>query len=460
MGKSCLSPGLWYAMLMYFLAQVTPRLPTAPRAAAVSLLFTALLALLAGGVARAAPPQSSDLAKAPATSASPPQPAQPKPDELLLGMSTALSGPAAQLGESVRLGVQAGLERENRRGGIHGRKLRLVVLDDGYEPMRTGPNMRRLIVNEGVLAVVANVGTPTAVVAVPIAQELRTPLVGAYSGAGVLRRTPPERYVINYRASYSEEIGAMVDGLLDHGGYKPEEIAFFTQRDAYGDSGYLAGIAALKRHGLKSERPVLHLRYERNTLAVERAVADMLLADPQPRAVIMVGSYAPTAKFMRLVHEQGLRPQFLSVSFVGSEQLAQELAAQEQAQGKADGERIGEGLIVTQVVPCRVGGAPIVAEYLADLRMVRPVGAPVVFSHSGLEGYVVARMLTKALTAMPDPPGREALVTALEGLGSFDLGLDAPLRLGPDAHQASHTVWASVLRGGEFQPLRWEDMRR
>lgn len=71
-----------------------------------------------------------------------------------LGMSTVLSGPAAELGREMQLGVQTGLDRENRAGGVHGLKLRLETLDDGYEPSRTAPNMRQLIENDQVLAII------------------------------------------------------------------------------------------------------------------------------------------------------------------------------------------------------------------------------------------------------------------------------------------------------------------
>jgi len=199
-------------------------------------------------------------------------------DEIVLGMSTALSGPAADLGLDMRQGVLAGMERANRAGGVHGRHLRLIALDDGYEPARAAPNMRQLIEKDNVLAVIGNVGTPTAIAAIPIANEDRTLLYAAFTGAGVLRKDPPDRYVINFRASYAEETAAMIDALIDGAGLKIEDIAFFTQRDAYGDAGYSGGIAALRRHGLRDENAVVHVRYERNTVAVENALASLLYA--------------------------------------------------------------------------------------------------------------------------------------------------------------------------------------
>lgn len=363
--------------------------------------------------------------------------------DIVLGMSTALSGPAAELGKNGRDGVLLGLERANQHRQGRGR-LRLVVLDDGYEPSRTVPNMRRLIEEEKALAVIGNVGTPTAVVAMPIAAEHKTLFFAPLTGAGILRQTPPERYIINVRASYAEETEAMVAALVEKVGLRAEEIAFFTQRDSYGDAGYLGGLKALRSHGLISEHAILHVRYERNTLNVENALADLLLAEPLPKAVIMVGAYAPCAKFIRLAGKSGLQALYLSVSFVGSEALAREL-------GKDNG-----GVVVTQVVPHPSDiSLPIVREYREDLRRLSPGTQP---TFNGLEGYVAARILTAALNRLPGGADRESIIDALESLGTFDLGLGKPLRLSSDQHQASRSVWPTVLVNGQIVPFRWEDI--
>src|SRR5262245_58296588 len=109
---------------------------------------------------------------------------QPAPQgEIVVGMSTVLSGPASALGTDMRAGVEAALTEANKAGGVHGRSVRLVALDDGYEPSRTAPNMLRLIDTEKAVAIVGNVGTPTAVAALPIAVQSGTPFVGAFTGA-------------------------------------------------------------------------------------------------------------------------------------------------------------------------------------------------------------------------------------------------------------------------------------
>ena len=364
--------------------------------------------------------------------------------EILLGMSTALSGPTAHLGENVQQGVQAGLKRVNRLGGINGGKLRLLTLDDGYEPTRTAPNMRQLIQKEKVLAVIGNVGTPTAIAAVPIANQQKTLMFAPFTGAGLLRKSPPDRYVINYRASYAEETAAMIDALITIAKVKPTEIAFFTQRDTYGDAGYIGGITALKRHGLKDEGSVMHVRYERNTLAVENALANVLFLRSPPRAIIMVGAYAPCAKFIKLAHEAELNALYLNVSFVGSTPLARTL-----------GKKV-QNVIVTQVVPHPIESSlPIVRDYRADLKAIGSSNVP---TFGSLEGYIAARIFIYALKHMKGQPTRESIVDALEGLGNFDIGLGEPLNLSPKDHQASHRVWPTILRDGVFVPFKWADL--
>lgn len=374
----------------------------------------------------------------------PPEGLTAAPAPLAFGMSTVLTGPAADLGLEMRRGVLACFERVNRAGGIAGRRLELVALDDGYEPERTAPNMRRLIDQSNVLAAVGNVGTPTAIAAIPICIEERVLLFAPFTGAGVLRRSPPDRYVINFRASYAEETAAMIDALLGPAGLAPEDVAFFTQRDAYGDAGYAGGLAALRRHEPVDELAILHVHYERNSEIVEGALAELLVAKRPPRAVVMVGAYAPCAKFIRLARDAGLRSLFLNVSFVGSSSLAQLLPPGT------------PGVIVTQVVPDpERQDLPLVAEYRADLEQFAAGAEP---NFGSLEGYAAARVLCRAVAAAGEAPTRDGLVTALESLGTFDLGLGLPLELSPERHQASDAVWPTVFRDGRFVSFDFADL--
>src|SRR5262245_44818336 len=121
-------------------------------------------------------------------------------NEIRLGISAAFTGSAKELGNQMKLGIQTAFNLINDAGGIHGRQLRLVAADDGYEPTRTAETMKELYEKEQVFGIVGNVGTPTAVVGLPYALERKMLFFGAFTGAGLLGRDPPDRYVFNYRA--------------------------------------------------------------------------------------------------------------------------------------------------------------------------------------------------------------------------------------------------------------------
>jgi branched-chain amino acid transport system substrate-binding protein len=385
------------------------------------------LALFAAGVLGVLPAQAQDQE---VDSAAP----------IKLGMSTALTGPARDLGLNMKTGVDAAIAEINANGGLQGRMLELIALDDGYEPDRTAPNMHQLITEDQVLAVVGNVGTPTAVAAVPIANELKVPFYGAYTGAGVLRKAPPDRYVINYRASYGQETAAMVNALIEHAGLRPEEIAFFTQQDAYGDAGYEGGMIALRAQGLTDDSSVAHGRYRRNTIAIENALADIMQAPVECKAVIMVGAYAPCAEFIRLATEVGVDALFLNVSFVGAVPLADAI------------EGVDARVIVTQVVPPPSSDLGIVDQFRSALLTFDPHASP---THGALEGYLAMQILRTALSEIDGEISRESAINALEDLGEFELDAGIPLSLSPTDHQASDHVWATMIQEGQVVPLDW-----
>jgi Periplasmic binding protein len=193
--------------------------------------------------------------------------------EIRLGISAPFTGSAKELGIQMKLGIETAFNLINESGGIHGRQLRLVVADDGYEPMRTAETMKELYEKQQVFGFIGNVGTPTAVVALPFALERRTLFFGAFTGAGLLRRDPPDRYVFNYRASYAEETDAVVRYLVKMRGLRPEQIAVFAQQDAYGDSGFAGVAKAMRALRGGNEGTILRLDYQRNTLDVDDAVA-------------------------------------------------------------------------------------------------------------------------------------------------------------------------------------------
>jgi ABC-type branched-subunit amino acid transport system substrate-binding protein len=359
--------------------------------------------------------------------------------DIKVGMSGPLTGPLSEMGLSMQTGINAYFSRLNKQGGIKGQQIELLAIDDFYEPDQAAANMRQLINEHAVVAVLGSVGTPTAVVTVPIAEQLQVALVGAFSGGDVLRSNPPSRYIVNYRPGYKQEVEMLIDGVLS-AGIRPDQIAFFTQQDSYGNAVYHAAATALQARGFYQVDYLTHAYYSRNTLNVESAVATILKANIPPKVILMGGSYAPSAKFIKLLYEDRPDLWFINVSFVGSHVLEQSL----------DG--INANVIVSQVVPEVDADLPLVREFRAALKEYDSAIQPNTVS---LEGYIVARILVEALQTMDGTISREALIDALHGLVDLDIGLGSNINLDENQQHGSHMLWLSRLENGVFHSFEW-----
>ena len=362
--------------------------------------------------------------------------------EIVFGMSAPFSGPAKELGRAMKTGIDLAFAAANEAGGVNGRKLRLVALDDGYEPEQTRSVMKDLAEARGVFGFIGNVGTPTAEVSVPYTLEKKMLFFGPFTGAGLLRREPPDRYVFNYRASYAEETAATVKYLVEVRRIPPDEIAVFAQQDGYGDAGF-NGVAKMLRKYQRDPARAVRVGYKRNTADVDEAVEALLRTRRRVRAVVMVATYKAAAKFIDKMKVERPDLLFTNVSFVGSQALADELMSY--------GGRVAEGVMVTQVVPLPQSKSTAVLRYQELLPKYSLGEKPDFVS---LEGYLAANLLIEGLKKAGRDFTTESLVDTLEGLRGVDLGVGAAMSFGMSEHQASHKVWGTVLdAAGNFQPV-------
>ena len=346
-------------------------------------------------------------------------------DTITIGQSAALSGPAEALGKEMKSGAEAYFDAVNASGGVNGRKIKMVSLDDGYEPDRAAANTKKLIADEKVLALFGYVGTPTSNAALPIFTEAKVPFVGAFTGAQSLRE-PFNRYVFNVRASYFDETEAIIQHLV-LGGAK--RIAVFYQNDAYGKAG-LAGVErAMKKRNLAISSTAT---VERNTVDVAKAVQTM--SKDNPAAIVMISAYKSCAAFIKAMQRAGAFPQFWNVSFVGSKALAGEMGED------------GRGVQISQVVPFPFSDLnPVVREYQ------KRIGGADKVSFTSLEGYLAARVLVEGLKRAGKKPTRETLVDGLASIGKLDLG-GFTVNYTPTNHNGSSFVDLTIIaRGGTFK---------
>jgi len=267
---------------------------------------------------------------------------------------------------------------------------------------------------------------------------------GAFTGAGLLRNDPPDRYVFNYRASYAEETAAVVNYLVKVRQLLPEQIAVFAQQDAYGDAGFAGVEKAIRSLRGGNASPILRLNYQRNTVDVDDAVAQLRQKRSFPiKAVIMVPTYRAAAKFIEKTRDLYPDMIYTSVSFVGSTALAEELMLL--------GKRYATGVIVTQVVPAVDGHSSLVLDYKFALTKYFPGQES---DYVSLEGYVDANVLIAALQRNGPQLDTESLVRTLENLRDLDIGLGTAVTFSRSDHQGVHKVWGTQLdETGHYQPI-------
>ena len=303
--------------------------------------------------------------------------------------------------------------------------------DDAYEPEAAIKNTQELIKQEGVFALIGAVGTPTSRSATPVAAESGVPYVAPFTGAAFLR-DPAWDNIINLRASYYQETEEMVARLTEDLGI--ERIAVMYQDDSYGRAGYRGVRGALDRRSMDLAAIGV---YPRNTTAVKAALLDLRQGNPE--AVIIIGAYKPVAALIAWARHTGLTPVFLTVSFVGSNALAQEL-------GPA-----GAGVLVTQVVPFPTDGSlPIVAAYHRALAAYETDAVPGFVS---LEGYLAGRLAIASLERCGREVSRTCFLESLQRTDVVDIdGFE--LRYGAEDNQGSDAVFLTVIGpDGQYRPI-------
>lgn len=348
-------------------------------------------------------------------------------NSILIGSCSPLDGPARVLGNQTVLGATAYLHAINDEGGIFGRKVQLLAFDDGYDPDKAPACFKRMA-KEGVFSLGFFVGTPTAKVYLPMAQDEKIPVVGLFTGAQMLYE-PLKHYIINVRASYYDETREQVDKLWD---VNIRKIAVIYQDDAFGKA-VLDGVKlALQKH---NANPSALGTFARNTLDVDAGIRDVMATHPQ--AVVVVGPYAPVATIVKKAHAAGWRPQFLTVSFVGTEEFIKEAGPD------------AEGTIITQVVPpYDRTDYPTVALYRKSLEKYYPATPA---SFVSFEGFVDAMVVVEGLKRAGKDVTREKFITAIESIHEMNVGLGPRLVLnyGASDHKGFDSVYPTVVRNGE-----------
>jgi ABC-type branched-subunit amino acid transport system substrate-binding protein len=350
--------------------------------------------------------------------------AQPK-GPFVVGQSAALTGSQAEFGKEIRDGALAAFERINQNGGVHGRRIELVTIDDGGKDAKAKENAARLVAEHRVLALLGFISRPSSVAGAKVASEAKVPFIGPFSGTPALYRHDP--YVFTIRASYDDELAAMVRQLVMNG-YK--RIGFAYLNDARQVNVPLVE-KLLAEHGLK---PAVLIGLDRTS--GEAAAQAKELASANPDALLALANNLPLTGLTKEARKLGNATPFWIVSFVDGKKMVQDLGP------------LAHGQVFAQIVPMPTKrGLRIVKEYQRDYAAKFP-GSPVSFT--SIEGYIAARTLAEGLRRAGPNATRETLARALETLNDFDLG-DYFINFSPKNHNGSRFVDLTVVtKNGQF----------
>jgi ABC-type branched-subunit amino acid transport system substrate-binding protein len=344
-----------------------------------------------------------------------------------IGQSVGLTGPLGELGKAIHLGASIAFDEANAQGGVHGRRIELVVKDDGYTVARSLDNTRAFLADPAMFALFTPMGTPNVEAVLPLIRDTDVPCFAPLTG-GLVARPADMRNVMNVRPSYPEEAERLVEHLATVG---IRRIAIAYQSNGFGKEVLNGAVAAAKNHGVQlvATAPIAN-----DAADADAAVKTIVAAAPD--AVLLGLAGKPTIAFVKGIRAANKGIPLYALSVMGSASTLAALGTD------------GYGIAVTQVVP--LPSNPVVPVVRDFLRGLRSSGSALEPSHLALEGYINGRVFVEALRRSGRNLTRKAFIDSVWSLkrldlGGFNVSFDRPGR------NASHFVELTMIsHAGRF----------
>jgi ABC-type branched-subunit amino acid transport system substrate-binding protein len=339
-------------------------------------------------------------------------------DKIVIGQSAPLTGSNAELGKDIRDGALAYFRKVNEAGGVHGRPIELVTIDDKNDRKTAGANAVKLVNQDNVIALFGFASTTLSLDAMPVVKEKRVPFFAPFTGADAIYHQNP--YVFAMRASYADELGKVLEHWGDLG---LTRVTVIHYDDQIGNENYATVERIMKAAGKK---PV-GVKLKRNADVTGAQIEAIIKSDPE--IVVGTTSYDSTAQALKMLHASKHPYNMTTLSFVGPSQLAKMAGAD------------AAGVSVSGVVPPPTKLlVPVVKECGA---VVRAAGLPEL-NYTNLESCIAAKVLVEAIRRAGRDVSRESLYKALATLSGYDAG-GYVVSFGPDVRHGSHYVELAVI---------------
>ncbi len=335
-----------------------------------------------------------------------------------IGQTAGLTGIVAAPVKEMNEGALAYFHMVNKQGGVHGRKIELITLDDKFDPALTKANAENLIKKERLFSLFQGRGTPHNQGILPILAENKIPLLGPATGASVFHM-PLHPWLFNVRANYHVEIDAIIRHLNLTG---LKRISLLHVDDAFGRDGLAGFEQAMSSTGLT---PVSITTFARVDPDNDAAAKEIIKHDPA--AVIILSSSKNTVGVIKAIRKHGGFMQLITLSNNSSEFFINDLGPD------------GAGVIVSQVTPAQSNATPLGQEFL---KAAKETNATI--SYAAMEGFLNAKVLVEGLKRAGRDLTREKFVKALESIKNMDFG-GVVLSFGPTDRTGSEFVELTII---------------
>ncbi|HEX3139204.1 MAG TPA: ABC transporter substrate-binding protein [Rhizobacter sp.] len=342
-------------------------------------------------------------------------------NEIRIGQSAHLTGPLGPTFLPVIKGQEWAIEETNRKGGIQGRPVKLITLDDAYDAKKCVENVNTLIDKEKVVALFGLASSPNIIATLPILAEKKVPLIGVYSGLPALR-TKQHPYFFTTMASYRDEIAQMVRNLVT---LQKSNIGLVYQNAPFGQMMKPVVEEVVKELGANL---VISAPLEAN--GSDAVACAQSLAAAKPQAIMFMAFGPSMVGFVKAAR-----------AYVGVPIYAISIA-NSPAVLKALGDD-ARGLAFTQLVPY---------PFRQTTALTRDLGAAaqradVEVAYDYMFGYLNMRILLEALRRTGKQITSANLVKAMEGMNKLDMG-GYPLSYSPTKHHGSNFVEITIVGPG------------
>lgn len=346
---------------------------------------------------------------------------------ILVGHSYPQTGHLAMMASQMKAGLDAALAEANAAGGVNGRKIQVISMDDAFQEEKFEHNVRRLVTDEKVVAIVCPVGTNQVQNLNGYAREAGVPIIGARVGSDFVRKY--NRYVYFNHASFNDEIEFLTRQLATVG-VKRVSVAYMDL--PFGKDLIEVFKIAAAKHQVSIDRA--------SSFSVSgedaASLAQQLAATPS-LGYIVLGSGSSAANFAKNMIASGVKPNMIyGLSVMPLQELVQQLGSK------------SNGIILSQVMPSPVSfKLPLVKQYQEALAKFG--GSSAAPSQFGLEAYISGRLLVEGLRRAKGPLTREGLTASLDSLGTINLG-GLSITYNSQSHHGLRLVELAIISNGQL----------